>query len=285
MWLFLPSGLLMPAAVPAKADPELTDNGRRDIQVRGRIESHLTNFIRDYMEPMGLDYSEIEHTPQMDYNVRFYTTKEEFAQAIARATLDIDYLKFKPTAENKNEDGELLYKDGKAYHSVLNSIWGTVTRLAPAGGVWSANRTLGNKNYPSWSGYGSVGTGYTPSSPTSSRFDDYDWYKDERPEHHFDYAGYQFEDEYVPSNIERGSELYMDNRLWEIPEEEWADFFEDSDLAMIRDYLADVKASTSGVLERYGVVEEEEPQETMPRKKSPRRKRKRSRNLRRFMNR
>jgi hypothetical protein len=147
MWIFTPGGLLMPASLPSMevdkvvADPKFTRDGYFDMQVRGRVDSHLTNFIRDYMEPQGMEYSEVEYTPQMDYNVRFYCKQEDFAKAVALCVMDIDFLKFKPTAERYtlDEDGKThipMYKDGKEYHGVLNSIWGTVTRLGSAGGVW-----------------------------------------------------------------------------------------------------------------------------------------------------
>lgn len=137
MWLFLPGGLLMPSIVPeGKGDPAFTNNGLWMMQVRARVKSHLENFIRDYMEDGT--YSEIEATPQMDYNFRFYTTHEQLALAVAKSVLDIDYAKFKPTAERTDKKGILLYPDGKAYHTTLNSIWSTVTRLGSPGGSWGA---------------------------------------------------------------------------------------------------------------------------------------------------
>jgi len=136
MWIFMPGGLLMPAAVPMdKVDAKWTNGGEWNLQVRARTLSHLTNFIRDYMTEG--DYSEIQSTPEMDYNYRFYTSKKAFATGMAMAMLEIDYYKFKPTAEDTYEDGTLKYMDGKEYHSVLNSIWGTVCRLGLPGGKWA----------------------------------------------------------------------------------------------------------------------------------------------------
>lgn len=139
MWIFLPLGLIMPSTFPRdKVDPKyLGPDGDFDIQIRVRSLSHLENFIRDYFVPMGLNISEIEATPGMDYNFRAYARKADLAEAIAQAVLDIDFQKFKPTAEAKAEDGSPLYAEGKAYHSVLNSIWGTVTRLGRPGGKWA----------------------------------------------------------------------------------------------------------------------------------------------------
>lgn len=138
MWVFLPLGLIMPSNFPAdKVSKEFVPEGSEfDVQIRVRAVSHLENLIRDYFVPMGLDISKIELTPQMDYNARAYARKVDLAAVLAKAVLDIDFQKFKPTAENKNEAGTPLYKDGVAYHSVLNSIWGTVCRLGRPGGVW-----------------------------------------------------------------------------------------------------------------------------------------------------
>lgn len=149
MWIFAPLGLLMPSNFPAdKVSKEFVPDGSDfDLQVRARVESHLENFIRDYLVPMGLEHSAIEMTPQMDYNCRIYMSKADFAAALAAMVMDIDFQKFKPTAEDKDEAGKPLYKDGVAYHSVLNSIWGTVCGLGRPGGIWSmdyAKTTLGS---------------------------------------------------------------------------------------------------------------------------------------------
>lgn len=131
MWDFTPFGLLMPAAVPMdKADEKLTE-GKYDLQVRGRAASHLQYFMDNYMEP-GSFHDEIELTPSMDYNARFYTTREAYADGIRGVILDIDYKKFKPEAERLGDDGQLMYgtkDDTSLYHNVLNSIWGSVCRI------------------------------------------------------------------------------------------------------------------------------------------------------------
>jgi len=155
MWLFLPGGLLMPSIVPAgKGDPAYTNNGLWMMQVRGRVKSHLENFIRDYMEDGT--YSEIEATPQMDYNFRFYTTHEALAFAVAKSVLDIDYAKFKPTAERVDAEKVPLYKDGKEYHNTLNSIWSTVTKLGSPGGSWGAYSSTNPNGYKNARDYYSV---------------------------------------------------------------------------------------------------------------------------------
>lgn len=223
-WLFLPSGLLMPAAVPEKADPAFTDDGRFDIQVRGRVESHLSNFIRDYMVPMNLEYSEIEITPQMDYNVRFYTTKDQFAQAVQAAMLDIDYLKFKPTAERKGADGKLLYKDGVKYHDTLNSIWGTVTRLGSPGGKWRYNEGSGKYK------------GFTGSTFLGKYADDVNEY--------FDGSDM----DYTPSSEEEIIDLLAE--LDGIPVDQWDEFCTPRELDLLQPYMKDVRREEKRLAKR-----------------------------------
>lgn len=177
-WIFLPGGLLMPAETPMDLAPHSYTQGIRNLQVRARAKSHLENFINEYMEPLGLDYSDIQATPGMDYNFRFYTRRGEFAQAIAASIIDIDYEKFKPEAERKDAAGKPLYAEGKEYHSVLNSIWGTVTRLGSPGGAWgsysggygSTSRTVGGKYGGSYTPPKASTPAYTPAKnkPTAA---------------------------------------------------------------------------------------------------------------------
>lgn len=146
-WIFLPGSMLMPAEAPMdKANPALT-LGYRTLQVRGRLVSHLHDFIANYMDPYGLGYSEIEVTPGMDYNCRFYARKEDFAQAMYFAMLDINYTKFKEQAERRNLDGTLRYPKGQEYHEVLNSMWSVATRLAPPGGYYGPRSPQNPRGY------------------------------------------------------------------------------------------------------------------------------------------
>ena len=186
MWIFLPGGLLMPSVVPeGKGDPVLTNNGLWMMQVRAREKSHLENFIRDYMEDGT--YSDIEHTPQMDYNYRFYTTHEHLALAVAKSVLDIDYAKFKPTAERKDKDGQLLYKDGKKYHTVLNAIWSNVCQLGSPGGYYGALSKSNPNGYSSASEYYQYYS--KPKGTSTSR-----WWDDEAFDHETGVIGASFFD-------------------------------------------------------------------------------------------
>lgn len=225
MWIFLPGGLLMPAAFPAdKVDEKyLGPEADYDLQIRARVESHLTNFIRDYMPEDS--YSEIQKTPEMDYNFRFYCRAEVFAEAMKAAVMDIDYLKFKPTAEDKYEDGTVKYADGKKYHSVLNSIWGTVCRLGSPGGVWAKGPY---KPRPYTGSYLSTETYKNriedrflaedvASLGNLADFDDLDWYS--------------------PSEERRQS---IFDKVEGLPASEWADYLSDEEIGLIDDVYSDL---------------------------------------------
>lgn len=132
MWAFFDFGLLMPALVPAKVKdrPDVlkwTNNGEYDLQVRGRLREHLQYFMDNYMEE-GTFNPEIQATPDKDYNFRFYTTVEAYAEGIKQAALKMDYEKFKVTSER--------FSWNKKYHTILNSIWATVCRLNEPGGFY-----------------------------------------------------------------------------------------------------------------------------------------------------
>jgi hypothetical protein len=273
MWLFLPSGLLMPAAVPAdKADPVLTRDGTLLLQVRARVESHLTNFINDYMEEGK--YSDIEATPQMDYNFRFYTTHADFALAMAKAIVDIDYKKFKPTAEDRDIDGRLLYKDGKEYHGILNSIWGTLCKLNTPGGSWgrySATNPNGYKSakdspYKSGKQTGSSfygQSGMDAGSIVHQHYMDDDYWDDLPPLNSqtwedFDADGFPIErgfpantqdiidgvweegdpdmPDYNPSLEQRKQDIY--DGLGDLPVDQWMDFLTEEDWSVIKGDVA-----------------------------------------------
>lgn len=154
MWAFFDFGLLMPALVPAKhandaAVLEWTNNGEYELQVRGRLREHLEYFMRVYMEP-GTFNPNIQATPDKDYNFRFYTTREAYAEGIKQAALKMDYEKFKVTSDR--------YQWNTKYHSVLNTVWSDVCRLNEPGGFYgprSADNPHGYdtaKRYSSWGG-------------------------------------------------------------------------------------------------------------------------------------
>lgn len=149
MWIYLPGGLVMPASVdPADHVDDKYTLGVRDIQVRGRLPEHLEQFMADFMDPYGLGHSEVVLTPAHDYPCRFYCTKEDFAQAMVHAVMDIDYRRFKPSSEDrKAPDGvSPRYKKAAQYHKVLLSVWSATLGLGTAGsfyGPWSEDNPDG----------------------------------------------------------------------------------------------------------------------------------------------
>ena len=146
-WIFLPGSMMMPALAPMeKADTDLT-LGYRDLQVRGRLVSHLEDFTTNFMDPFDLDHSEIQETPWADYTCRFYTTREAYGAALANAMLDIDYASFKIQAERMNPDGTLRYAKGKEYHEVLTSVWSASAQLNPPGGYYGPRSPQNPRGY------------------------------------------------------------------------------------------------------------------------------------------
>lgn len=136
MWIFLTSGLIMPVVTDRWCDPKFTDDGRLDMQVRGRLTAHLKAFIVNYMEPYGLEHSKIEQTPDHDYTCRFYCTKEVFAEAMGHAVKDIHYRHFKDRSTDKNKDGTYKWKFAERYHSLLLRIWSASLDLNPEEGLY-----------------------------------------------------------------------------------------------------------------------------------------------------
>lgn len=240
-WLFLPQGLVMPARVPnggkeGTADPKFTDNGRFDIQVRGRKDSHLENVLRDYFTPLGLEHSEIEYTPQFDYNVRFYTTREALAQFYMQVALDTDSLKFKPLAEDKNEDGSLKYRDGHNYHSVLNSIWGVVTGIGRAGGSWGTYSATNPNGYKASKGKSigsSFGSRLSDEVGLDGRYDD-------------DF------DSYSPRSSRRASDIISE--MEGIPQSDWEDYLTRDEMELVEPYM-----DFDGILTEAGRAEVSRP--------------------------
>lgn len=118
MWIMTGFGILMPAIRPPKT---IARGDLRTMQVRTRRAKDLDIFRAQYCPTLGPTIA----TPEMDYNYRAYVTPDALALGIQRAVLAIDYLKFKPSTEDRYGDSEL--------HDVYNAIWSTVTRLNAPG--------------------------------------------------------------------------------------------------------------------------------------------------------
>jgi hypothetical protein len=122
MWIMTSFGILMPSIRPSDTI-EAGDN--RVIQVRTRRRRDLDILREEYMQDTLGPTVFMKNT---DYEYRAYCTREAWAVAMARMSLDIDYTKFKPTTEN--------YKDHQL-HMLYNVLWGviqeklsTATRIA-----------------------------------------------------------------------------------------------------------------------------------------------------------
>lgn len=105
MWIMTPFGILMPSIRP---DHAIKRSDTRKLQIRVRDRRALV-YLRDNY--MGDELSKIVATPKMDYNFRAYCEHDDFARAVARMILDIDYEKFKP--ETVSDD----------LHKLYNEIW------------------------------------------------------------------------------------------------------------------------------------------------------------------
>lgn len=109
MWVFTSFGVLMPSVRPAGTIPAGDD---RLIQVRARREKDLRILKAEYLPELG----DIIEIPYSDYEYRAYCTHEQWAAALAKISMDIDYTKFKPTTESKYRDPQL--------HALYNRVWG-----------------------------------------------------------------------------------------------------------------------------------------------------------------
>lgn len=109
MWVFASFGLLMPSTRPTKYTPAWDD---RKLQIRARRAKDLDILRAKYMSD---SLGETIHTPDKDYEYRAYCTHEAWAIGLMKMSLDINYDKFKPTANRDH-----------VYHTVLNSIWSVV---------------------------------------------------------------------------------------------------------------------------------------------------------------
>lgn len=226
MWIFTPQGLLMPAAVPMdKVDPALTHDGKFDFQIRGRVAEHLQNFIDAYMEE-GTYNPVIQLTPEMDYNARFYTTREAFAQAMTRALMAVNYEKFKPQAYDHDQKSH-------PYYACLNSIWGTVTMLGRPGGKWA----MGSSKYKGYTGSTFVSDKPSEDDTRGSWIDRY-W--DVRNDSEYTQDGVLFSDrdedkwtdDYTPRIEDEIDDILAS--VEGVPASEWEDYLGEYEWGLVR---------------------------------------------------
>lgn len=135
MWVMTSFGIFMPGLRPAHT---VAEGDNRLLQIRSRRMRDLEILRAEYLPGLG-DIIKIEHT---DYQYRAYCTHEQWADALARLALDIDYVKFKDTTEKK-------YRD-KALHNLYNVLWGKILDAFPKGSVYTSYKS---NRHTSWSGY------------------------------------------------------------------------------------------------------------------------------------
>lgn len=145
MWVMTSFGIFMPGLRPEHTVPE-GDN--RVLQVRARRKIDLERLRDIYMGDDLGDSISLAHT---DYEWRAYCTLEAWGRALAKIAMDIDYVKFKETAEKKFDDHDLH----GAYLKIWSSLFSHFSTPAHQDDYW------GSSVYGSVGKYGTVygGTG------------------------------------------------------------------------------------------------------------------------------
>lgn len=110
-WICLPMGMYMPALRPPHTVPE-GDN--RLLQIRSRRKIDLERLRNELLPELGPTI----RIPHTDYEFRAYCTHEQWASAMAKAAMQIDYVKFKDQAEKVYGDVQL--------HNCYVAMWSTV---------------------------------------------------------------------------------------------------------------------------------------------------------------
>jgi hypothetical protein len=133
MWVMTSYGIFMPGLRPSHTVPE-GDN--RLLQIRARRIQDLEILRKEHLPGLG-DIIRIEHT---DYQYRAYCTHEQWAAALAKIAMDIDYVKFKDTTEKKYHD--------RALHNLYNILWGKILDAFPTGSVYTSYKS--NRGHAGW---------------------------------------------------------------------------------------------------------------------------------------
>lgn len=149
MWVCTSWGVLMPGLRP---EGTVTEGDDKVLQVRARRKKDLEILRDKYMKD---DLGEIFSLPHTDYEWRAYCTLESWGVALGKIGADIDYVKFKETAEKVYNDHEL--------HSLYLSMWSTIfshlSTVSHQADYWSSG--TGTGLYGSTGKYGTTypGTG------------------------------------------------------------------------------------------------------------------------------
>lgn len=150
MWVMTSWGVLMPGLRPAGT---VEPGDERTLQVRARRRGDLQT-LRDRYMPDTL--GPIIRLPQTDYEYRAYCTPDAWGDALADIGRDVDYVKFKETAETRFGD--------KILHDLYVRIWGVIF----------AQLSTSRHQHEYWSSVspprGKIKRGQTGDSLTSSQF-------------------------------------------------------------------------------------------------------------------
>lgn len=122
MWIMTHFGILMPALRPKDT---VLPGDERVVQIRARRAQDL-NYLRDHYAPYLGKTIALGNT---DYQYRAYCTREDLADIMAKLALDMDYVKFKETAE--------VYHGDKKLHAVYMRIWGVVLDAFETGSLYA----------------------------------------------------------------------------------------------------------------------------------------------------
>lgn len=109
MWVFFNFGYF--SVVAHRDDKKL-------LMIRSRIKGDLEKLKKTYLSNLG----DVVYTPKADYPYRALAWKSEFAEAVKKAVLDIDYENFKSSVSKEQ---------GHPRHDLYMSVWSAMRRADP----------------------------------------------------------------------------------------------------------------------------------------------------------
>ena len=134
MWVLTSFGAFMPAL---RYEKDVAPGDERKLQIRARRDRDLLRLKALYMPNMG----KIVRNAGTDYEVRVYCTHAEWAEVMARMSMDIDYQSFKNTTDRWKDD-----QLHRAYLRVWNALYDVLgTRRAFDVSVRSYRKTKKGK--------------------------------------------------------------------------------------------------------------------------------------------
>lgn len=148
MWSFTGFGFF--SVIQHRDDPEL-------LLVRARVREDLVN-LKKYLPNLG----DITDTPNADYPYRALAWRVDYAEAMKRAILDIDYTNFK---------NGVTKTQGHARHDLYMRVWGVMRTAEQTLGVMDreARRVSLQNSFPYNSSGPSNGQVYSIRGKSSAR--------------------------------------------------------------------------------------------------------------------